>query len=549
MARESNPILFGPDQKPWRETLSTFARSATGELLVAPPSDDLMQCYAKQRVEGITTSWYQVPSTGLTLEQQSQAQLETRQLLQYYTSNMLGFQCNLDLGYTAAATPYTSFHLNNHGDPFVQYHDFDTKWMERSVLDYYASLWHAKWPHNPNDPATYWGYVLTMGATEGNLMALYMAREYLSGVIPATKPMAMGESSQRYLQADCPKDNSNAFTPLAFYSHESHNSMQKALRLLKIPTFSELGTQKYPGENPLGGPWPVAVPCTGGDAGPGTIDIDALTKLVDFFTAKGHPIIVIFNYGTTLKGTYDDVKAAGEALIPILKKNNMHARKVVYDPKQPEQHSVCQGFWFHVDGALGASYMPFVRMAREHGLINEEPGPAFDFQLDFVSSIVTSGHKWTGAPYPCGILLLRSGLRALPLTEPEFSGLVETTLAGSRNGLSALLLWMYISTHSYDTQVKMAVHCVELAQYAVKKLKELENEMNQDLWVSRSPASLAVLFRKPCTEVCRKYCLPFLVLKVGGQERLVVHIYLMPSVTTEKIDELISDLRKPGTFE
>ena len=219
------------------------------------------------------------------------------------------------------------------------------------------------------------------------------------------------------------------------------------------------------------------------------------------------------------------------------------------DPKRPEQYSVRQGFWFHVDGALGASYMPFVRMAHEHRLIAEEPGPAFDFQLDFVSSIVTSGHKWTGAPYPCGILMLRSGFRALPLTEPVFSGLLETTLAGSRNGLSALLLWTYISTHSYDAQVKMAIHCVELAQYTVKKLIELENELKEDLWVSRSSASLAVLFKKPCVEVCRKYSFPVSVLNIRGQERQLVHIYLMPSVTTEKIDELICDLKKPGTFE
>ena len=75
----------------------------------------------------------------------------------------------------------------------------------------------------------------------------------------------------------------------------------------------------YPEECPLGTEWPLAVPCEGGDAGNGTIDIKALSTLVDFFSAKGHPIIVIFNYGTTFKGAYDDVKSAGENLVPILK--------------------------------------------------------------------------------------------------------------------------------------------------------------------------------------------------------------------------------------
>ena len=36
-----------------------------------------------------------------------------------------------------------------------------------AVLDFYARLWHAKTPHNPNDPDSYWGYILSMGSTEG----------------------------------------------------------------------------------------------------------------------------------------------------------------------------------------------------------------------------------------------------------------------------------------------------------------------------------------------------------------------------------------------
>jgi len=48
------------------------------------------------------------------------------------------------------------------------------------------------------------------------------------------------------------------------------------------------------------------------DAGPGSVDIEALEKLVDFFSSKGYPILVIFIYGTTFKVAYDDVKAAGE---------------------------------------------------------------------------------------------------------------------------------------------------------------------------------------------------------------------------------------------
>ena len=105
---------------------------------------------------------------------------------------------------------------------------------------------------------------------------------------------------------------------MLFVQLRMHFSIMKAMEAMVVSTFYETGTQRYPGECPLGGKWPLAVPCVGGDAGPGSIDIEALKALVDFFSAKGHPILVIFNYGTTFKGAYDDVQAAGEALIPIL---------------------------------------------------------------------------------------------------------------------------------------------------------------------------------------------------------------------------------------
>ena len=43
--------------------------------------------------------------------------------------------------------------------------------------------------------------------------------------------------------------------------------------------------------------------------------IEKLTALITFFTGKGHPAIVVFNYGSTFKGAYDDVEKAGEAIM------------------------------------------------------------------------------------------------------------------------------------------------------------------------------------------------------------------------------------------
>jgi hypothetical protein len=85
--------------------------------------------------------------------------------------------------------------------------------------------------------------------------------------------------------------------------------------MLCIPLFCEIGSQYpflyyfvylfflfplivqmyYADENPLGGQWPDAVPCDEH----GAVDVAKLVKLVDFFAEKGHPPIIVMNYGTT----------------------------------------------------------------------------------------------------------------------------------------------------------------------------------------------------------------------------------------------------------
>jgi histidine decarboxylase len=58
-----------------------------------------------------------------------------------------------------------------------------------------------------------------------------------------------------------------------------------------------------------------------------------------------------------------------------------------------------QGFWIHVDGALGAMVMPFLEKACEQGRFSQR-GPLFDFRFPEVSSIAASGHKGSGHPSP-----------------------------------------------------------------------------------------------------------------------------------------------------
>jgi histidine decarboxylase len=530
--------------------------------VVSSPTKDPGSTYP--RVVGINYKDFYLPSTGLTPDQRAVAlrQLHNYQCMQ--KAHFLGYQVNQRLDYQEDLMEYLNYHINNVGDPFESGNfTANTKWIERAVLDYYASLWNARWPHDANDPESYWGYVLTMGCTEGNLYGLWNGRDYLAGKFLFDDPSAEEEArlaslesqfrsvTRRliYQQTHALEENPNAHTPVAFYSEDTHYSIIKVMRVMDIQTFYEIGTHKYPGENPLapGKPWPKEVPSQGGHDGPGSIDIESLCKLVEFFAAKGYPILVSFNYGTTFKGAYDDVEAAGFALLPILQKYGLDERKVYYDPEDPTKYDIRNGYWFHVDGALGAAYMPFIEIAYNAGKIPQR-GPNFDFRLPFVHSIAMSGHKWIGSPLPCGIYMTKTKYQLRPPDDPEYIGSQDTTFAGSRSGLSPILLWDYLAKHSYEAQIDKALYTEKVAIYAYQELKQLEEKLKDDLWVARTPLALTVRFKHANDDIVFKYSLSSETLYVNGQKRVYSHIFIMEHVTTTLIDELIQDLSQPGAF-
>ena len=217
--------------------------------------------------------------------------------------------------------------------------------------------------------------------------------------------------------------------PIAFYSEDAHYSLTKTVALEQILTFYQAAQKLYPNEpSPLEEGWPYEVPSKDGAFGPGSVDIDKLTKLVKFFVDRGHPAIVILNYGSTFKGAYDDVEEAGKKIMDYLETTpgGIYNTFQVHYEGQPPTEVKRRKVWIHVDGALGASFMPFLEMAYKHKEVTlnaltagargkkavDPPTkfPVFDFRLDYVCSIATSGHKWMGSPWPCGIFMTRSKL-------------------------------------------------------------------------------------------------------------------------------------------
>ena len=487
----------------------------------------------------------------------------------------LGYQVNEKIDYKTNYSDYLNISLNNVGDPFTDGNlTTNTKTVEREVLKYYARLWNNKTRGTQLHKNDFWGYIVSMGCTEANIFGLLSGRDYLEGkylLIDDEKEKRAEKISQSVQDAECRinqnllssygkiKDkNENQFHPIAFYSQDAHYSIVKAMEVLKISTFNHdasdkkytcpLNEKDYPkgfSEEYLDkNKWPKEVPSNQD----GSIHIPALVKLVEFFALKDHPILICFNYGTTFKGAYDDVEIAIEQIVPILKKYGLYKREVEYDQGKTD---IRNGFWFHVDGALGAAYMPYIEEALKQDLI-EKPGedyrfPVFDFRIKEIHSISMSGHKWIGSPWPSGIYMSRVKYQLKPVDDPMYIGSPDTTFAGSRNGFSALVFWEYLSNRSYQDHVKQAVEVENLVQYAYDKLESLDKK--NKLWIQRAPFSLTIRMKAPNKELVFKYSLSEEELYVNGEKRQYAHIYIMSHVTKELIDGFIDDLKKTGYFE
>ncbi len=586
-------IPFGPSRRPWADQVPPLARDDAGGWLISPPSADPAVVYARrnfqfpEQIKAVPTTDVELPPIGTTKEQRESTRGTIGDYITVQRENFLGYQTEMRFDYSETLAPYLNVLLNNIGDPFVDgYFTVNAKFTERSVLDFYASLWNAIWPsegpyyddttdtYYKGNPESYWGYVLTMGSSEGNLYGMLNARDYLRGrmlleefVLKKDKDGADVAVKELILfEPDAPEDNPNAFTPVAFYSEDTHYSIIKAMGVLDIATFYDLGRTLFPGECPIAGAWsddpenkswPPEVPSAGPTAdcpiGPGSVDLDALTKLVEFFAAKGYPPIVVCNYGTTFKGAYDPVEEIGERLMPILRKYGLDERMVYPDPDDKSIHHVRTGYWFHVDGALGASYGNFLRMAQEAGLTDTAP-PRYDFSLPYVHSVVTSGHKWPGAPWPTGIYMTKQKYMVMPPDNPEYVGSPDTTFAGSRNGFSAMILWQHLAETSYDAITARALKAQEVAAYAMDELKKVcahwVKTQDMDLWQQRSPEGLSIIFRRPNDDIVAKYslCTETVQSPDGDGERVYVHFFIMGDVEKELVDAMMADLMAPKAF-
>jgi len=177
-------------------------------------------------------------------------------------------------------------------------------------------------------------------------------------------------------------------------------------------------------------------------------------------------------------------------------------------------------FYIHSDAALCGGYAAFL-----------EPRPSWDF-ADGADSISISGHKFFGSPIPCGIALAKRENVERISHAVAYIGSVDTTISGSRNGFTPLVLWYAIHSLGREGMKARTGRSLQTAAYAESAFRDAGVEA----W--RNPAALTVVFPSPAVAVREKWQL--------ASSNGISHIICMPHVTKAQIDALLSDIMTRG---
>jgi histidine decarboxylase len=226
-------------------------------------------------------------------------------------------------------------------------------------------------------------------------------------------------------------------------------------------------------------------------------------KLKDTIAAhRTIPPIIVANIGTTMKGAVDNIS---------------HIQQILNELK-------IENYYIHCDAALFGMLLPFLPPIKSQN---------FDFSAG-VDSIAISGHKMIGMPIPCGVVLTKQSHKEKIVRDIEYTGSQDSTILGSRNGFTPLLLWYeMIWREKRHVMEKLADDCITKAEYAVEQF----NKHGIHAW--KNDNSIIVVFPRPLEPTRYKW-----QLAVEGD---IAHIITLPQVSYKIIDKVIeevaSDLR------
>lgn len=97
--------------------------------------------------------------------------------------------------------------------------------------------------------------------------------------------------------------------------------------------------------------------------------------------------------------------------------------------------------------------MPFIKSA-----------PMVTFKKP-IGSVSVSGHKFVGAPVPCGVVMTRMRLVMALSSDVEYLNSRDATIMGSRNGHAAIYLWYNLTKKGYEGFRKDVEVCMRNAHF------------------------------------------------------------------------------------
>jgi histidine decarboxylase len=261
---------------------------------------------------------------------------------------------------------------------------------------------------------------------------------------------------------------------IVYYSNSTHYSIRKNLHVLGIQCIA-IRTQAN-----------------------GEMDYKDLHQTIA--QHRNVPVIVVANIGTTMTEAVDDVTII----------------KSILNDLAIQQH------YIHCDGALGA-------------IINAFSGKnKIGFHLG-IDSITLSGHKFIGSPIPCGVVLVKKANRDRIAMSISYTGSLDTTITGSRNGHSPIILWYALQKWGKDGLEKRVHKCLTTADYAMQSFKK----NGIPCW--KNEGAITIVIPPQPQEIQQKWQL--------ATEEKVSHIICMPNVTFEQIDKLALDIAERGNNE
>lgn len=223
----------------------------------------------------------------------------------------------------------------------------------------------------------------------------------------------------------------------------------------------------------------------------GEINYEHLSQVIQQNSQQ--PVIINLNIGTTVKGAIDDL----DKVLEILKRHQI------------------KDYYIHCDAALSGMILPFL-----------DDAPQVNFQKP-IDSVAISG-KFIGSPLPCGVVLTKKKWVEKVETMIEYIGSKDTTILGSRNGHTPLIIWYALQTRGYAGFAKEAKTCIQNAQYLFEQLKLREYPCMLNKF------SNTVVFQKPGQRLIKKWQLATL--------DNFAHLIVMQNIDKHKIDTFVNEL-------